>query len=206
MRWYAQTQSGNSETPAPASAPSLPEPSPEVKPAELPDRTDQFSAKEAPTKRRTPGQLRKVLLPLGLVRHFVRVIAAENTAQNVETCALLLGRLSGEAYTVSHLLVPEQSGTSETCSMRNEQDVASLQQALDLLTLGWIHTHPSQSIFLSSLDLHTHAAYQRLLPEAIAVVCSPREGPEAFGVFRMTDPPGLECVLRCREEGAFHPQ
>lgn len=93
MRWYAQTQSGNSETPAPASAPSLPEPSPEVKPAELPDRTDRFSAKEAPTKRRTPGQLRKVLLPLGLVRHFVRVIAAENTAQNVETCALLLGRL-----------------------------------------------------------------------------------------------------------------
>lgn len=69
-----------------------------------------------------------------------------------------------------------------------------------------IHTHPTQSIFLSSLDLHTHASYQRLLPEAIAVVCAPHEGPNAYGVFRMTDPPGLEIVLECQDEGAFHPQ
>ncbi|GAA6056613.1 hypothetical protein JCM3770_006356, partial [Rhodotorula araucariae] len=71
-----------------------------------------------------------------------------------------------------------------------------------------IHTHPTQSIFLSSLDLHTHAAYQLMLAEAVAVVCAPAaaddDEPE-YGVFRMTDPPGIQTIVQCREVGAFHP-
>ena len=43
-----------------------------------------------------------------------------------------------------------------------------------LLTLGWIHTHPTQTCFLSSVDLHTHCGYQSLLDEAVAIVLSPR--------------------------------
>ena len=35
-----------------------------------------------------------------------------------------------------------------------------------MMTLGWIHTHPSQSCFLSSVDLHTHCGYQSILDEA----------------------------------------
>ncbi|GAA5988736.1 hypothetical protein JCM10908_006147 [Rhodotorula pacifica] len=133
---------------------------------------------------RAEGPLRKVILPASLIRHFVVRL---------------------DQLVISHLLVPKQSGTSETCSMHSEEEVAAYQQKEDLLTLGWIHTHPTQSIFLSSLDLHTHASYQRLLPESIAVVCAPHEGTDAYGVFRMTDPPGLEAVLNCHDEGAFHP-
>ena len=33
-------------------------------------------------------------------------------------------------------------------------------------------THPTQTAFLSSVDQHTHWPYQKLLPEAIAIVCS----------------------------------
>ncbi len=33
-------------------------------------------------------------------------------------------------------------------------------------------THPSQTAFLSSVDLHVHFPYQQLLPEAVAIVCS----------------------------------
>ena len=36
-----------------------------------------------------------------------------------------------------------------------------------LLTLGWIHTHPTQTCFLSSVDLHTHCGYQSLLDEVL---------------------------------------
>lgn len=46
-----------------------------------------------------------------------------------------------------------------------------------------IHTHPTQSCFMSSLDLHTHAGYQLTLAEAVAVVCSPNHEP-SFGIFR----------------------
>ncbi|BGP26926.1 hypothetical protein JCM10295v2_005888 [Rhodotorula toruloides] len=109
-----------------------------------------------------------------------------------------------DAFTVTHLLVPEQEGTSDTCTTMREEEVFEYQDRRGLLTLGWIHTHPSQTIFLSSLDLHTHASYQLMLAEAIAVVCSPRHDPN-YGVFRLTDPPGLEVVGTCRGEGAFHP-
>lgn len=44
----------------------------------------------------------------------------------------------------------------------------------DLLTLGWIHTHPSQSCFLSSVDLHTQYSYQLMCGESVAVVLAPR--------------------------------
>jgi hypothetical protein len=36
----------------------------------------------------------------------------------------------------------------------------------DLITLGWIHTHPSQKCFLSSIDLHTQV---RILGCSLAV-------------------------------------
>ena len=35
-------------------------------------------------------------------------------------------------------------------------------------------THPSQTAFMSSVDLHTHCSYQIMLDEAIAIVCAPK--------------------------------
>ena len=69
----------------------------------------------------------------------------------------------------------------------------------------WIHTHPSQTCFLSSVDLHTHCGYQSMLDEAIAIVLAPRHSPSE-GVFRLChpSPPGLQELQRCRKQG-FHP-
>ena len=44
----------------------------------------------------------------------------------------------------------------------------------ELIFLFMLQTHPSQTAFLSSVDLHTHCSYQLMLPEAIAIVCSPK--------------------------------
>ncbi|KAJ2842952.1 hypothetical protein GGI22_007377, partial [Coemansia erecta] len=78
------------------------------------------------------------------------------------------------------------------------------QMHRDLITLGWIHTHPTQTCFMSSLDLHTQCSYQLLLPEAIAIVCSPRHDPH-FGIFRLTDPSGVDIIQNCKEKTTFHP-
>jgi STAM-binding protein len=32
-----------------------------------------------------------------------------------------------------------------------------------LTVLGWIHTHPTQTAFLSSVDLHMQYSYQQML-------------------------------------------
>lgn len=38
----------------------------------------------------------------------------------------------------------------------------------------YLQTHPTQTSFMSSVDLHTHYSYQLMMPEAIAVVCAPK--------------------------------
>jgi len=76
-----------------------------------------------------------------------------------------------------------------------------LQDKHNLLTLGWIHTHPSQTCFLSSIDLHTHFSYQIMLPEAIAIVMAPSKIPNR-GLFHVT-PTGLDSLKDCSKSG-FH--
>ncbi|KAK4051125.1 hypothetical protein OIO90_004866 [Microbotryomycetes sp. JL221] len=147
--------------------------------------------------------LRNVIVPSDLVPSFVG-LASDNTKRGIETCGLLMGTLSRNTFTISHLLIPQQEGTPDTCTTTHEEEQFQFQDERDLMTLGWIHTHPTQSCFMSSLDLHTHASYQVMLAEAIAIVCAPNHEP-SVGIFRMTDPPGLETIVKCDVQGLFHP-
>jgi hypothetical protein len=40
------------------------------------------------------------------------------------------------------------------------QHVLDTVLSKDLIVLGWIHTHPTQDAFLSSVDMHMHCSYQ----------------------------------------------
>ncbi|KXN82912.1 hypothetical protein AN958_02050 [Leucoagaricus sp. SymC.cos] len=149
-------------------------------------------------------KLKTVILPRETLPRFL-AIAKVNTSMNRETCGLLLGRERWKTeYVVTTLLIPKQRGTSDMCSMEGEEQVLSFTEERSLITLGWIHTHPSQSCFMSSVDLHTHSGFQQMLPESVAVVCAPKSNPN-FGIFRLTDPPGLQAILNCKENEAFHP-
>ena len=147
--------------------------------------------------------LRTVFLPPDL-RHRFMAVAAPNTARNLETCGILCGTLISNALFISKLVVPEQISTSDTCETVNEGALFDYVDSEDLMVLGWIHTHPTQTCFMSSRDLHTHAGYQAMLPESLAIVCAPSKQPD-WGVFRLTDPPGLKAVLACTQSGLFHP-
>ncbi|WFD41535.1 ubiquitinyl hydrolase 1 [Malassezia psittaci] len=146
--------------------------------------------------------LRRLHIPASLVPRFLECVKA-NTLANRETCGLLLGKEQNDRLYVTDLVLPPQTGDSDSCTAISEEETTALQISENLLTLGWIHTHPSQSCFLSSLDVHTQAGYQALLPEAVAVVCAPKHRPR-LGVFRLTDPPGLRYVLNCKQTAAFH--
>ncbi|KAL4949182.1 hypothetical protein BDW69DRAFT_174962 [Aspergillus filifer] len=147
--------------------------------------------------------LRTVFLPPLLRSHFLS-LAASNTRKNLETCGILCGTLISNALFISRLLIPEQISTSDTCETTNESAIFDYCDSEDLMMLGWIHTHPTQTCFMSSRDLHTHCGYQVMLPESIAIVCAPSQTPD-WGVFRLTDPPGLKSVLNCTQTGLFHP-
>lgn len=149
--------------------------------------------------------LRTVFLPPTLRTTFLN-LAHANTLRNLETCGILCGTVISNALFISHLVIPDQQSTSDTCDTTEEGDneLFDFCDSNDLLVCGWIHTHPTQSCFLSSRDLHTSSGYQIMLPEAIAIVCAPRQKPD-WGIFRLTDPPGLPAVLNCHQKGLFHP-
>uniref|UniRef100_A0A6J0UA71 AMSH-like protease isoform X4 n=1 Tax=Pogona vitticeps TaxID=103695 RepID=A0A6J0UA71_9SAUR len=123
--------------------------------------------------------LRCVVLPRGLCPKFL-LLAEANTVRGIETCGILCGKLTHNEFTITHVIVPKQSAGPDYCDMENVEELFSVQDQHDLLTLGWIHTHPTQTAFLSSVDLHTHCSYQLMLPEAIAIVCSPKHNEYAI--------------------------
>ncbi|XP_051971996.1 STAM-binding protein-like A [Xyrauchen texanus] len=144
--------------------------------------------------------LRQLFVPAELCQKFLK-LADANTARAVETCGILCGKLMKNAFTVTHVIVPKQSGGPDYCNTENEEELFLIQDQNDLITLGWIHTHPTQTAFLSSVDLHTHCSYQMMLPESIAIVCSPKF--KETGYFRLTDN-GMDEICSCKQRG-FHP-
>lgn len=176
--------------------------SPQAPPSQL--HTSPAKTQEFPSKNTTEGgtPLRTVFLPEGLRSKFLS-IALPNTNKNLETCGMLCGKLQHNAFFITHLAIPHQISTSDTCSTTHEELLFNYLDENDLFILGWIHTHPTQSCFLSSVDLHTQNSYQIMLPESIAVVCAPRHEP-AWGVFRLTDPSGVNIIKHCHRTG-FHP-
>ena len=156
------------------------------------------------TAKTEAGQpLRTLFINPGLRTEFLK-IAQANTNRNLETCGILCGTLISNAFFISKLVIPEQESTSDTCDTVNESALFDYVDSHSLMTLGWIHTHPTQTCFMSSRDLHTHSGYQVQMAESIAIVCAPKHEP-SYGVFRLTDPPGLKTILHCTQSGLFHP-
>ncbi|KAL6850094.1 hypothetical protein ACP4OV_020721 [Aristida adscensionis] len=142
-------------------------------------------------------------VPVKLMEGFLRVAEA-NTKRGLETCGVLAGTLKKRTFYVTTLIIPKQKSTSNTCEATNEEELFEVQDNGSLFTLGWIHTHPTQSCFLSSIDLHNHYSYQVMLPEAIAIVMAPTDTTRKHGIFHLTDPGGMGVIHDCAERG-FHP-
>ena len=115
--------------------------------------------------------LRRVLYPKSLVKKFAD-IAGENTKKRIETCGILCGSEDKGVLYIKNILIPDQKGNSDSCTTLNYEAILKYVMLHDMIVLGWIHTHPEYECFLSSIDLHTQYSYQKLLPEAIAIVYS----------------------------------
>lgn len=102
-----------------------------------------------------------MLIPKDTMFKFL-LLAAKNTTNNVETCGILAGRLvrsnivlnlrhliifnfqAQNQLLITHVIVPKQNGTSDSCTTMNEEDIFDIQDQQNLITLGWIHVgYPS---------------------------------------------------------------
>lgn len=102
------------------------------------------------------GGLRMVVVPKDTMYRFL-LLVAENTAKNIETCGILAGKLSQNRFRLTHVIIPKQRGTSDSCNTMNEEELFDVQDQHNLITLGWIHV----SFILNSHFLYTNV---RLLP------------------------------------------
>ncbi|CAH0491322.1 unnamed protein product [Peronospora farinosa] len=153
----------------------------------------------------TSGKIRTLEIPAGIIVQFTS-LAAPNTNRppyGIETCGILAGILHDQKLAITTLIIPKQEGSSDMCTMTNEEELYDFCFSNELLTLGWIHTHPKQDCFLSSVDIHTQCGFQSILPEAVAVVVAPSDPHKNVGVFRLTEPNGLQLIQNCNLTG-FH--
>lgn len=165
---------------------------------QIPDRSTKPSSMSLYSE---SGGLRQISVPTMLMAKFLS-LADKNTSNNIETGGVLAGKLSQNKFKITNLIIPQQTGTSDSCTTSGEEAVWDYQEKNDLLSLGWIHTHPSQTSFLSSVDLHTQFSYQVMLPEAIAIVIAPKYNETGF--FSLTPDHGLDFIANCTQTG-FHP-
>ncbi|KAK8470491.1 hypothetical protein PHAVU_004G156088 [Phaseolus vulgaris] len=138
-----------------------------------------------------------------LMESFMK-LAKSNTKKNLETCGVLAGLLKNRKFYITALIIPKQESTSDSCQTTNEEEIFEVQDKRSLFPLGWIHTHPTQSCFMSSIDLHTHYSYQIMLPESVAIVMAPKDSTRNHGIFRLTSPGGMSVIKQCDQRG-FHP-
>ena len=160
--------------------PSTPDPPPRsatASPSQLEAKLSTFTTFMPSAYLENGTPLRTIFLPPTLRNQFLD-LARPNTFANLETCGILCGTLIRNALFISKLVIPEQESTSDTCETVDESALFDYCDGEDLMVLGWIHTHPTQTCFMSSRDLHTHCGYQVMMPESIAIVCAPSKYPE----------------------------
>lgn len=160
-------------------------------------------AKPSPDGMPDSNSYQHLHVPVRLMEDFLR-LARANTEKNLETCGVLAGSLKNRVFHITTLIVPKQESTSDSCQTLNEEEIFEVQDKLSLFPLGWIHTHPTQTCFMSSVDLHTHYSYQIMLPEAIAIVMAPTDSSSPNGIFHLSDPGGVSVIRNCQQRG-FHP-
>nr|CAD7439347.1 unnamed protein product [Timema bartmani] len=120
-------------------------------------------------------RLRTIFVPRTFAETFKHTIRAI-TARELESCGNLFGYVGpGNNLYVSTLVIVSQNGQRSYVEQTLEGDIQLMGYFADnpgMMQLGWIHTHPVQTNFMSSTDMHTQYIYQSSIPEAIGIVCS----------------------------------
>eukprot|EP00485_Elphidium_margaritaceum_P022935 CAMPEP_0202713308 /NCGR_PEP_ID=MMETSP1385-20130828/52494_1 /ASSEMBLY_ACC=CAM_ASM_000861 /TAXON_ID=933848 /ORGANISM="Elphidium margaritaceum" /LENGTH=384 /DNA_ID=CAMNT_0049373611 /DNA_START=12 /DNA_END=1166 /DNA_ORIENTATION=+ len=147
-----------------------------------------------------PPSLTPIVLANNVVSDFIKY-ADMNTKRDIETCGVLTGKYDRkqDTYVITHVIIPKQKGSANTVQTLNEEELIGVQEKYEVVTLGWIHTHPSQTCFLSSVDMHCQLSYQIMMPNAIAIVYAPKDKTETFSLTKK----GVSVLSNCSCQG-FH--
>jgi len=86
------------------------------------------------------NELRTVVIPNNTMSNFLE-LSKNNTLNSIETCGILAGKLEYSQLLVTHIIIPKQKGTPDSCNTTNEEELFDYQDQHNLITLGWIHVN-----------------------------------------------------------------
>jgi proteasome lid subunit RPN8/RPN11 len=141
-------------------------------------------------------------MPAALIDTFTR--AAFTQCPNTEFMGWLLGTRAAKTESVSirGIFCPRQESTATTVWESSGSSSTKLVEVMEQTAtsvLGWVHTHPNMSGFLSAVDMHMHQELQYQDPLSLAIVI---DGDRQPHYFRLTEV-GMTVVGACKQPG-FH--
>ncbi|KAL0221215.1 hypothetical protein RCL1_001069 [Eukaryota sp. TZLM3-RCL] len=149
---------------------------------------------------KTVDFFRAVHWPGELVSLFLNKVV-EQASMGIEACALLCApKSSVDVFKITHIVIPKQTGTVDSCTLLDEASLIPVIENNDLTICGWIHTHPKFDTFLSAIDLHTHLGLQLSLNESIAIVVSLLNNSTKTEVYHLSAQ-GINEVSKCKKGG-----
>lgn len=115
-----------------------------------------------------------------------------------ETAGLLIGEENAGVVHIDEIRVGEQKGNAvhvEISDQELTQAAIEISERKDgKVIVGWWHTHPGLTAFLSSTDIKTQTLYQAFMPNAVALVVDVIKYSKTYlindldlGVFRVID-------------------
>lgn len=91
-----------------------------------------------------------------------------------ETAGLLIGHEESDTVYIDQIRVGEQKGNPVHVEISMEEltnaAIEISKRNDNKVIVGWFHTHPGLTAFLSSTDVKTQSIYQSLMPNAVAIV------------------------------------
>ena len=114
---------------------------------------------------------RKIKISLLVI---AKMIKFDSSKPNKETIGLLIGRQNNNYLIVEDIRISQKEGTAVHVEFKEEELIQTTieisKRSDDRVIVGWIHTHPNLTAFMSGTDISTQEIYQSLMDEAIAIV------------------------------------
>jgi proteasome lid subunit RPN8/RPN11 len=118
--------------------------------------------------------MQKLLINIDVI---IEIVSFDLSKPNVETAGLLLGKYEDNVLYIEEMEVGDQQANAVHVEISEqaltEAVVRMSSRVDDRVIVGWWHTHPNLSSFMSSTDISTQSRYQSLFPQAVAIVVDP---------------------------------
>ncbi|MCE7737009.1 MAG: hypothetical protein GPJ54_19140 [Candidatus Heimdallarchaeota archaeon] len=131
-----------------------------------------------------------------------------------ETAGLLIGEEIDGIVHIDEIRVGKQSGNAVHVEISEEElamaAIEIRERDDNKVIVGWWHTHPGMSSFMSGTDVNTQRMYQALMPNSVAIVIDNVKYSETasiddldFGVYRIIDGKSVRIEYRIKNPIEF---